>query len=179
MPAAVPVLLITGPVGVGKSTVAATAAHLLREAGIPHALVDLAWIGDCWPVPDDDPWNERLAHRNLASMWTNFRAAGARRLLLARVLEDRSLLRPIMEAVPGATVTVVRLHAPLPVLKERIRNREAGDADWFLKAAAHSASVLEHAGVEDHVVECQDRPVLLVAQDVLRLAGWLDADATR
>jgi adenylylsulfate kinase-like enzyme len=42
MTASVPVLLVTGPVGVGKSTVAAEAARLLRQAGVPHALVDLA-----------------------------------------------------------------------------------------------------------------------------------------
>jgi adenylylsulfate kinase-like enzyme len=55
MTASVPVLLVTGPVGVGKSTVAAEAARLLRQAGVPHALVDLAWIGQCWPVAADDP----------------------------------------------------------------------------------------------------------------------------
>ncbi len=33
-----------GSVGVGKSTVAAEAARLLREADVPHALADLAWI---------------------------------------------------------------------------------------------------------------------------------------
>jgi hypothetical protein len=32
--------------------------------------------------------------------------------------------------------------------------------------------VLERAGVEDHVVDCQDRPAAEVAQEVLRLAGW-------
>jgi adenylylsulfate kinase-like enzyme len=55
MAGSVPVLLITGPVGAGKSTVAGEAARLLREANIPHALVDLAWIEQCWPVPADDP----------------------------------------------------------------------------------------------------------------------------
>jgi hypothetical protein len=67
MTASVPVLLITGPVGVGKSTIAAQAGWLLREADVPHAVVDLPWIGQCWPVPAGDPWNERLSHRNLAS----------------------------------------------------------------------------------------------------------------
>jgi chloramphenicol 3-O-phosphotransferase len=110
-------------------------------------------------------------------MWANFRAAGARRLLLARVLEDRSLLQPIVEAVPGARVTVVQLHAPLAVLQARIRSREAGDPGWFLKAAAHTLSVLQSAGIADFVVDCQDQPVLAVAQEVLRVAGWLDSDA--
>lgn len=177
MPASVPVLLITGPVGVGKSTVAATAAHLLRQAGVPHALVDLAWIGQSWPVPADDPWNERLVHRNLACMWSNFRAAGADRLVLARVLEARSLLRHVTDAVPGAQVTVVGLRAPLAVLQARIRSREAGDPGWFLEAAAHTVAVLERAGVEDHLVDTEDRPVADVAKDVLGLAGWLYSGA--
>src|SRR5580704_8351289 len=140
--AAVPVLVITGPVGVGKSTIANEAAWLLRQADVPHALVDLDRIEQCWPVPADDPWNERVSHRNLACMWTNFRQAGADRLILVRVLEDRSLLRRVTEAVPGAQITVVRLRAPLAVLHERIRSRQASDPNWFLAAATHTAKVL-------------------------------------
>jgi Mrp family chromosome partitioning ATPase len=177
MTASVPVLLITGPVGVGKSTVAAEAARLLREANVPHALVDLAWIEQCWPVPADDPWNERLTHRNLACMWANFRQAGADRLLLVRVLEARSLLRHVVEAVPGAEVTVVRLRAPLAVLRARIRSREASNPSWFLGAATHTAKVLEQARVEDHLVDNEDRPVAAVAEEVLRRVGWLDLSA--
>ena len=170
----VPVLLITGPVGVGKTTVAAEAGRLLREADIPHALVDLAWIEQCWPVRADDPWNERLTHRNLACLWANFQQAGAGRLIVVRVLEARSLLQPVAEAVPGAAITVVGLRAPLPVLHARIRSREAGDPGWFLGAATHTASVLEQASVEDHLVDNQDRRVAAVAAEVLRRAGWLD-----
>ena len=57
--APVPVLVITGPVGVGKSTIAAQAAWLLRQADVPHALVDLDRIEQSWPVPADDRGNER------------------------------------------------------------------------------------------------------------------------
>jgi hypothetical protein len=172
MTVSVPVLLITGPVGVGKSTVAAEASRLLREADVPHALVDLAWIEQCWPVPADDPWNERLTHRNLACIWANFSQAGADRLLLVRVLEARSLLHQVLEAVPGAEITVVRLRAPLAVLQARIRSREASDPSWFLGAATHTAKVLERARVEDHLVDNEDRPVAVVAEEVLRQVGW-------
>ena len=177
MTAQVPVLLITGPVGVGKSTIAAEAAWLLRQADVPHALIDLDRIEQCWPVPADDPWNERVSHRNLACMWANFRQAGADRLIFARVLETRSLLRRVTAAVPGAQITVVRLRAPLAVLQERIRSREASDPAWFLGAAAHTAAVFERAQVEDHLVDNENRPATVVAEEVLHRVGWLASRA--
>ena len=177
MAASVPVLVITGPVGVGKSTIAAEAAWLLRQADVPHALIDLDRIEQCWPVPADDPWNERVSHRNLACMWANFRQAGADRLILARVLESRSLLRRVTKAVPGAQITVVRLRAPLAVLHERIRCREASDPAWFLGAAAHTAAVFERAQVEDHLVDNENRPATVVAEEVLHRVGWLASRA--
>ena len=173
----VPVLVITGPVGVGKSTIAAEAAWLLRQADIPYALVDLDRIEQCWPVPADDPWNERVSHRNLACIWANFRQAGADRLILTRVLETRSLLRRVTKAVPGAQITVVRLRAPLAVLHERIRSREAGDPGWFLGAATHTAEVFERAQVEDHLVDNENRPATVVAEEVLQRVGWLPPGA--
>ncbi len=177
MTAPVPVLVITGPVGVGKSTISAEAAWLLRQADVPHALVDLDRIEQCWPVPTDDPGNERVSHRNLACMWANFRQAGSDRLIFARVLETRSLLRRVTEAVPGAQITVVRLRAPLAVLHERIRSREASDPDWFLDAATHTAEVFERAQVEDHLVDNENRPATVVAGEVLHRVGWLPSRA--
>ncbi len=170
-------LVITGPVGVGKSTIANEAAWLLRQADVPHALVDLDRIEQCWPVPADDPGNERLSHRNLACMWANYCQAGANRLILVRVLETRSLLRRVTKAVPGAQITVVRLRAPLAVLHERIRSREASDPGWFLDAATHTAQVFEQAQVEDHLVDNENRPATVVAGEVLHRVGWLSSSA--
>jgi hypothetical protein len=175
--APVPVLVITGPVRVGKSTIANEAAWLLRQADVPHALVDLDRIEQCWPVPADDPGNELVSHRNLACMWANFRQAGVDRLIFARVLETRSLLRRVTEAVPGAQITVVRLRAPLAVLHERIRSREASDPDWFLDAATHTTEVFERAQVEDHLVDNENRPATVVAEEVLHRVGWLPSRA--
>jgi len=177
MAAPAPVLVITGPVGVGKSAIAAEAAWLLRQADVPHALVDLDLIEQCWPVPADDPGNERVSHRNLACMWASFRQAGADRLIFARVLETRSLLRRVAEAVPNAQITVVRLRAPLAVLHERIRSRKASDPDWFLDAATHTAEVFERAQVEDHLVDNENRPAAVVAGEVLHRVGWLPSSA--
>lgn len=170
----VPVLVLTGPVGVGKSTVASEAARLLREAHVSHALVDLPRIGEAWPPPVDDPWNERLIHRNLANLWENFRLAGASRLLICRVLECRSSLRYVADAVPGANITVVRLRAPLDLLRERLIARESPrPADWYLNAATYLVEKMEQSRVEDYLVDNGSRLPQEVAKDVLRCVGWL------
>jgi hypothetical protein len=171
--AAVPVLLITGPVGVGKSTVGSEVFRLLCEAGMPSAFVDLPALGNGWPPPVDDPWNERLAHANLACAWENFQRAGARRLVLCRVLEARSLLRQVPAAVPGAEVVVVGLRAPLELIQTRLRSREAGDPSWYLDAATELVDRLRDTGVEDHTVDNDERPPTDVAREALRVTGWL------
>jgi hypothetical protein len=68
---------------------------------------------------------------------------------------------------------VVRLRAPRELVRARIVAREAGrDPQWYLDTAGYLFDRLEHAGVEDHVVDNGDRPVAQVAADVLRAAGW-------
>jgi hypothetical protein len=170
----IPVLLVTGPVGVGKSAVLNEAARLLTEGQVPHATVVLQDIARSWPVPTDDEWNERMAYHNLACVWSNFASGGAERLLLERVLEQRSQLRHLEAAIPGAEVTVVRLRAPLVLIEERVRSREPHAAsEWHLGAARWLAPRMDTWAVEDHLVENGDRPLREVAADVLRVAGWL------
>jgi hypothetical protein len=58
------------------------ASGALEAAQVPHAAIDLDGLELIWPTPDDE-----LVFRNLASLWANYAAAGARRLILTRVLE--------------------------------------------------------------------------------------------
>ena len=121
----VPVLLVTGPIGVGKTAVLREADALLVAAGAGHATVELEEIARCWPDATEIS-RSRLVYGNLAALWSNFAALGTSRLLLAGLIAQRSDLRLVSEAVPGAAVTVVRLHTPLG----------AGEADPSARACA-------------------------------------------
>lgn len=168
----VPVLFVTGPVGVGKTAVLHEADVLLIEAVAQHATVELEEVARCWP---DAIASSRasLVYQNLGALWSNFSAVGASRLLLAGLLEHRSELRLVSEAVPGAKVTVVRLQAPLSVLEQRIRLREPRAPETEIDGARWWKERLDKARPEDRLVETDDRPVREIAREVLRLARWL------
>jgi hypothetical protein len=173
-PARVPVLVITGPVGVGKTSVAFEVSERLDAAGVAHALVDVDTLRWCYPRPPGDPFRLGLALRNLAAIWPNFRVAGARRLVLVDVVEAREQLARYGAAVPGAAFVVVRLRASSPVLAERVRRRETGAGlERHLRRAAALAATMEQARVEDLLVETDGRTPGEVAEEVLRRSGWL------
>jgi len=169
----IPVLLVTGPVGVGKTSAAEAVAERLTEARVPHALVDIDRISLCYPTPPDDRFNERLGNRNLASIWPNFEAAGATCLILARVVESRDDIAAYREAIPGARILVVRLRASLKTLAERVRHRERGSGlDWHLARAAELAPQMDRDRVEDLLIETDGRTILEIADEILERTGW-------
>jgi len=170
-----PVLIVIGPIGVGKSAVLREADALLVDAAVSHASVMLEEIGGCWPVPPEDPV-ERISHvyGNLARLWANYAARGAERLLLEMLVEDGSELARLAEAIPGAEITVVCLHAPLELIEERIRGREAGDPADEISGARWWVAHMRRWPVTDAlVIDNGDRPVRDVAVEVLREAQWL------
>ena len=172
-PTPVPLLIISGSMGTGKTTVVSEISDLLLEAGIAHAAIDLDWLSIMYP--ERDPHGERLAFANLAAVWPNYAAFGAKRLVVARTVEDRAELDDYRAAVPGAQPIVCRLTAPLSVMQERLRIREPGRfQDQALARAAELEGILDRAEVEDFVVENGGgRSVTAVAREVLSLAGWL------
>jgi predicted kinase len=168
----VPVVVVTGPIGVGETAVLHEADVQLISAGVDHATVELEDLARCWTERMDRDRAE-VVYRNLAALWSNFAAVGASRLLLSLLVEQRSDLRRVSEAVPEAAVTVVRLHAPLPVLEERIRLREPGSSEGEIDGARWWTEHLDSTQPEDHLVETAGRPVEEIAREVLQLAGWL------
>ena len=77
----------------------------------------------------------------------------------------------------GAQVTVVRVHAPLELVRERLLVREAAEPAWYLEAAEFLVDFYAGAGLEDHVVENACRHPDEVADDVVQALGWLPCRA--
>ena len=165
------VLAISGPAGVGKSTVAYEASAQLKRAGVAHAVIDTDALDDIFPVPDD---LARLSERNLAAVWASFVEHGANRLILTGVYLHRPAeLEWIRRAVPNADVTLVQLTASDATLAERVRRREIGTGgDAQLERTRRQLGEMEaDAGV--HLISTDGRSVEEVARVVLELAGWV------
>lgn len=140
--------LVTGTVGVGKTTVGHEVARQAAGGGVPAAFLDLDGLSRLWPAPGGDPFNTELILTNARSLVGNYRAAGAQLLVLAWVVVDAHGLAALADAV-GAPVDAVRLTAPAPVVAARLRRRHQGpEADglaWHLHRAPELAGIQDHA----------------------------------
>ena len=112
------------------------------------------------------------------ALWPNYQAHGATHLILARVPEDRAELDRYRAAVPGVEITVCRLTTPEPLRLERLREPmpPRPSRDWHLARSVELEDNLANLDCEDFQVENGNRPVRVVAFDVLVRAGWLLAE---
>ncbi len=171
MGARIKVLVISGSMGSGKTTVLGEASDLLSSGDIHHAAIDLdgLMLGHFPSGPRDD-----LQDRNLEALWGNYAAAGVTRLLLAEALETAAGREQIRQAIPGAEITVCRLRAGIDTMQQRVRLREPGMLqDQFIARVATLEAVLDTAGVEDFSVKNDGRSITEVAREMLVRAGWL------
>lgn len=171
----IPVLVITGPVGVGKSATARAVSECLDERGVAHAFIDMDWLRWCHPAPGEDPFHVRLGLRNLAAVWSRYQEAGARRLILADVVERREAVAEYRAAIPGAMVQVVRLRAAPATIRQRLEGRETGASlAWYLHRAAELDQLMDAEQVGDLRVDTDGKTIEQVAREVLA-----QADAVR
>lgn len=166
------VLVISGSMGAGKTTVLGEASDVLAARRIPHAAIDLDAL---YAVLLPDESARQLTLQNLATVFGNFVAAGIERLLLAVAVESRADLQALRASMNEPELVVCRLRARPETMQRRIRLREPGmHQEQFVARSESLDAVLSTANVEDFTTLNDDRDVTEVAEEVLRRAGWID-----
>ena len=129
--------------------------------------------------PPQKAYGQALILKNLATIWPNYVAAGAERLIVARIVDSREGLEGYREAIPGAQITVCRLTASIDTMRQRLLPREPGMfREEALARSEALAITLEDAHVEDFRVDNDaGRNITEVAREVLSRAGWLNSSS--
>jgi guanylate kinase len=165
-------IVVTGPVGAGKSTTMAAISEELERLHIPHAVVDMDYLRWLYPRPEGDRFAVELGYRNLAAIWPNFRERDVACVVLADVVETRDQVRAYEEAMPGTSVTVVRLDVPMPELERRLQGRESeATIAWYLDRAPELRGIMEREGIGDIVIDVGTRQPTDVAREIIERTG--------
>lgn len=185
--AKVPLLLLCGAPGTGKSSVGWEVYWLLMREGVPCAHVDLDGLGF---GPPGHSGSFALKFENVAAVWRTYSATGACALVVSGLRTLQEDVDACAAAVPGSVPTTVVLTVTAEEQRERILTR--AKARYAVERGGGSSlqtpEALERfvAGArqqrEDEVDEIAGALVLdtvgvsvvELAGQVLRVTGWPD-----
>lgn len=171
---AVSLLLLTGGMGAGKSSVLTEASDLLAQQKIVHAAIDVDALGVAF-LPGAVACDE-VMYANLHLLCQNYRQRGVHNFLLARAIENAAQKELCRNVVSASRVTVCRLTASESTLLERVKTRETGILQQQLLARVTELnSILDNAQLEDFSVSNENRSLTEVALEILLRAGWIVA----
>lgn len=165
-------LVITGGMGTGKTSVLGEASDILTLHHISHAAIDVDALGlACLPTAAGD---DGVMYRNLRSVCNNFASLGVTRFLLARALENRAELDLCRGIVSAANTAVCRLTANIETMEQRVKTRESGVLQrTYLARVRELNAILDVARLEDFSLTCENRSLTEVAHEMLVTAGWI------
>ena len=163
--------MLTGVYGSGKSSVAAEIAYMLEQQGEPYGLLDLDYLSWAGTGTGDRAGEFGLMLENLAAVAANYLRAGIRLFVLAYFVRSADEVAAVRKAL-GLPLRVARLIVSLPDIEQRLAGDVTSGRRDDLREAAASMAAAEGVGVEDVTIK-NDRPVGIVARDVLTFLGWL------
>jgi hypothetical protein len=178
------VLWLSGPTGVGKSTIGFAAYLQILETGRAAAYLDVDQIGFCSTALGDHALRARI----LVDVRDSFRTAGADTLVVVGPVDDEAASDVYAAALSGVPTTHCRLHASADELTTRILSRRHGGS-WHqpgdplrgqpestLLAVADAAvardAALESAGIGVRV-DTDGRAVDDIARSIVDATSWL------
>ena len=145
-------ILITGPYGSGKSSLAGEIADLV-EGEIPYGAIDLDWLA-WYDAIDGSPEHElgAVGLKNLSDVVRNYLDAGVQLFVIAAAaVEDAGELALLKTALP-MPVTVVRLEVPLGEIEARLRADITTGRQDDLRRAREWIRAGQGIGFEDLVI---------------------------
>ena len=164
-------LIITGTMGSGKTTVLGEASDILALRGIAHAAIDLDALGLAH-LPSAG--GDGVMYRNLQSVCENYSSLGVKRLLLARAIEDCAELERCRGIVAASDTAVCRLTASIETMEQRVKQRESGVLrENYVARVAKLNTILERAQLENFTITNENRQLNDVAHELLLKAGWI------
>jgi hypothetical protein len=175
------ILLITGPAGIGKSTLCWEIGAQLAAAELPHAIIETDELDRVFPRPTAEqldalrPGTTDVSALNLAAMWGTYRALGHTRLIMSGVmLHLKSEYQWISQAIPDAKITTVRLVGSESTLLTRLDQREIGSgrdeqAQRSLRQLKRMSG--EPAGAAT-IIQTDDKAPTELTRMVLKAVGW-------
>lgn len=178
-------ILITGPAGIGKSTLCWEMSAQLAAEGVAHAVVETDELDRVFPRPGPEdlerirPGTIDVSTINLAAIWSTYQSLGHSRLIMSGVMLHLAFDRRwILAAIPDAEITVVRLAATEPTILERLARREVGSGrqgqtERSLRQARRMASE-DATGMI--VVHTDGKTPETLSKAVLREVGWLESN---
>ena len=166
--------MVTGTIGVGKSSVAAAMSEILHDHGIRHGLIEVDWLGEVYPPPDPtNPYSNDLAMRVLSSIWPLYVDAGITRAVVTMTLENQEELAALVQALDSPPATVVRLVASQGTRETRIKAREFGNLrDLFLAKTGEVDDKQRCFDLGDLIVANEGRLPHATATEILERLGW-------
>jgi hypothetical protein len=165
-------LIITGSMGAGKTTVLGEASDILTLLHIAHAAINLDALGLAH-LPSA-AGNDRLMYRNLQSVCENYASHGVKRILLARAIEDRAELELCRGIVSATNTVVCRLIASIETMQQRVKMRESGVSQReYVARVAKLDVILDRTRLEDFTVTSEKHSPTDAAREMLVKAGWI------
>ena len=167
-PQKISVLLITGTVGVGKTSIADEIYEILKAKDDPVALINIDELGYAVPHPDNDRFNTKLQLKNLSAMWPNYAELGVRSLIIPCIIENENDVEVFRNAIPSSDIYIIRLTALLSTIEGRIRGRlMGGSLEWHLERAQELEDILKHQSFEDVLISNEAKTITEVADEII------------
>lgn len=167
-------LIITGPVGSGKTTVMAALTELLEKHHKPCAGIDMDHFRWFFPKQPGDPFGGEVGRQHLAFIAGNYRSLGIPTLAIADVVENEDGRQKMVETLPDFEVQVIRLRVPMDLIEKRLRIREQNEhLNWYLDRAPELERIMDMGKVGDVVIDVGERAPEEVAAEIARRYGLI------